>query len=236
MAVKMPANPRGTQSNMDANQSRPPGPEEGAKAAGEISRSPASRETLKKRIRLAILCLLLVAGVLAAWEGHELFFHGRGDRQPSSGPVISSGTWDSAGASGLHGDAAETNEQWPASGPAAFPVATAGPMTPVDADPGGIAAPPGSLRLWSYRGKAGGLALENAKYESPCDLEMASGYYLAAMKERSYTCAGQKNVSPGRLVVVFIRDAAKVTLILQTDLSRNNMVTVFISVMRPPGQ
>jgi hypothetical protein len=230
----MSANLRGTEINMDANQSAPSQPREGVAAPATIDSSPALGATLKKRMHSAMLCVLLLAALLAAWEGHKLFSGGRHDRQPSSGPAISSGALDSGAAPALSGRGAPAmDDQWAASGPAAFLAGPAGDMVPASADPGGIAPPPGSSRSWCYRGKAGGLALENARYDAPGDLETLAGYYLQAMKDRSFTCAGQKKVSSGRVVVVFIRDATKVTLILQTDLSRNNIVRVFISVMRP---
>jgi hypothetical protein len=124
-------------------------------------------------------------------------------------------------------------ERGAASGPAPFSSLAVGDMVPINADPGGIAPPPGSSRLGCYQGKAGGVAIQNGRYECPGDLEAVSSYYLQAMKDRSFTYAGQKNISPGRLVVVFIRDATKVTLTLQTGLSLNNTVRVFLSVMRP---
>jgi hypothetical protein len=202
-------------------------------APEKIGRLPAFGGKLKKRMRFVVLCFFLLAALLAAWEGHKLFSGGSQDRQPSSGPAISSGALDSGAASGALAGGSLMSEQGAASGPAPFSIGPASGMTPINADPGGIAPLSGSSRLSCYRSKAGGLALENGRYESPGDLETLSHYYLGAMKDRSFTCAGQKNVSPGRVVVVFIRDATKVTLTLQTDLSRNNMVRVFLSVMRP---
>ena len=125
-------------------------------------------------------------------------------------------------------NAAMTTTTVPASGPAG-PVAlvreAASAVTPLSDDPGGIAPPPGSVRVRAYQRQVLGYVEQHARYEVAGG--GAAEHYRSVLVGKAFVLI-QDRTRGGRRVLVFSRSGQKVVVAMPAAKLPRQPVTVTV--------
>ncbi|MCE5326915.1 MAG: hypothetical protein LLG01_10935 [Planctomycetaceae bacterium] len=183
---------------------------------------PAPRKS--GRLRGVLYALLLIAGILLAWQMHRFYF----ERTPAP-PADELERW--------------INAQMPASAPAsgaADPAdlarrpESAADLTPLSTPPAGLAPMSAWQSGGAWQRRVGAYVEQYARYRAPSvDMAVAAEYYRAAGAKAGFVVAGDRS-TPSQRVVSLTRSGWRVVVLIAPAPSRGVTITVAATKLPPP--